>query len=117
MKKIILVLACFILLTSFHTNNEVTFEAKFEIKNNKLEVKDTKGFTFTMMAFTKRKDIYFNQSGMINYNLKSEITNSDFIIKINRRNNRVILEGIKNTNWKTLEFKNQAIIDQNGILK
>ena len=117
MRKILIAIVGFVILTSFNNYNDVSFEAKFEIKENTLVVQSTKGFTFNLMAFTKKKNIYFNQSGMINYKVKSEVENSDFIFKINRQNNKVTLEGIKNTNWKTLEFKNTARVDQNGILK
>lgn len=118
MKNIFLLSVLFVFLTSFcMLKIESNFEAKFEIKNNKLQVEALKGFTFSLMTFTKKKDIYFNQSGMINYKVKSEVEHSDFIFKINRQNNKIILEGIKNTNWKTLEFKNTAKVNQNGFLK
>ena len=118
MKKVFLLSVLFVTISSFCVlNSESNFEAKFEIKNNKLQVETVKGFTFSVMAFTKKKDIYFNQSGMININVKSEIENSDFIFKINRKNNKIQLEGIKNTNWKTLEFKEKATLNQNGIIR
>ena len=65
------------------------------------------------MAFTK-KSVYLNESGMINLKNFEEVKNSKFIFKLTKKNNTILLEGIKNTNWKDLTFKKDAIINENG---
>lgn len=114
MKKIFLLLGIFVCSSFTVTNVNKPFEVQVRIHANKIELKPSNGFNFSLMAFTK-KSVFINESGMINEKLPEEIENSDFIFKVTRKNNKILLEGIKNTNWKTLEFKNEAIINQNGI--
>ena len=52
---------------------------------------------------------------MIDFKNSEEVENSDFIIKLTKRNNKIVLEGIKNTKWKDLAFKNYAVINESGI--
>lgn len=66
------------------------------------------------MAFTK-KSVYLIESGMIDLKYFEEVKNSEFIFKLTKKNNTILLEGIKNTNWKDLTFKKDAIINENGI--
>lgn len=114
MKRLFLIMGL-VLLSSFNSFKESKyFEVNIKIVKNKVVISDTKGFTFYTMAFTK-KNVFFNESGMINEKLPEEIENSDFVFKITRKNNKIILRGIKNTNWKELEFQNTAIINQDGI--
>ena len=52
---------------------------------------------------------------MIDLKNNEEVEHSDFIFKLTKRNNKIELEGIKNTNWKELAFKNYAVINESGI--
>jgi hypothetical protein len=112
MKKLLLLFGS-VLLTSFVSLNDKSFEVKIEIVRNKVQLTPASGFNFSLMAFNKNA-VYLNQSGMID--LKSrEVENSDFIFKLTKRNNKIVLEGVKNTNWKDLAFKKYAVINESGI--
>jgi hypothetical protein len=52
---------------------------------------------------------------MIDFKNSEEVENSDFIFKLTKQNNTILLEGIKNTNWKDLTFKKFAVINESGI--
>jgi hypothetical protein len=113
MKKLLL-LCGILFLTSFESINNKSFEVKIEIVRNKVQLTPSSGFTFSLMAFTKNS-VYLNESGMIDFKNREEVESSDFIFKLTKRNNKIVLEGIKNTNWKDLEFKKYAVISENGI--
>lgn len=113
MKKILFILGI-VLLSSFISLNKKSFEVKIEIIRNKIQLTPSNGFNFSLMAFTK-KSVYLNESGMIDLKNSEEVKNSDFIFKLTKKNNTILLEGIKNTNWKDLTFKKDAIINENGI--
>lgn len=113
MKKLLFIFGT-VLLSSFVSYNNKSFEVKIEIVRNKVQLTPSSGFYFSLMAFTKNS-VYLNESGMIDYKNSEEVENSDFIIKLTKRNNKIVLEGIKNTKWKDLVFKNYAIINESGI--
>lgn len=113
MKKLLFIFGT-VLLSSFVSYNNKSFEVKIEIVRNKVQLTPSSGFYFSLMAFTKNS-FYLNESGMIDYKNSEEVENSDFIIKLTKRNNKIVLEGIKNTKWKDLVFKNYAIINESGI--
>ncbi|MEY4834140.1 MAG: hypothetical protein RI980_255 [Bacteroidota bacterium] len=103
-----------VLLTSFVSNDTKSFEVKIEIIRNKVQLTPSNGFNFSLLAFTKNF-VYLNESGMLDLKNNEEVEHSDFILKLTKRNNNIELEGIKNTNWKALAFKNYAIINESGI--
>lgn len=113
MKKLLFIFGT-VLLSSFVSDNNKSFEVKIEIVRNKVQLTPSSGFNFSLMAFTKNS-VYLNESGMIDYKNSEEVQNSDFIFKLTKRKNTILLEGIKNTNWKDLAFKKDAIINESGI--
>ncbi|WP_396141853.1 hypothetical protein [Flavobacterium sp.] len=113
MKKLLFIFGT-VLLSSFVSDNNKSFEVKIEIVRNKVQLTPSNGFNFSLMAFTKNS-VYLNESGMIDFKNSEEVENSDFIIKLTKRNNKIVLKGIKNTKWKDLVFKNYAIINESGI--
>ena len=113
MKKLLFIFGI-VLLTSFVSNDSKSFEVKIEIIRNKVQLTPSNGFNFSLMAF-KKNSIYLNESGMIDLKNNEEVEHSDFIFKLTKRNNKIELEGIKNTNWKELAFKNYAVINESGI--
>jgi hypothetical protein len=113
MKKLLLLFGT-VLLTSFVSLNDKSFEVKIEIVRNKVQLTPASGFNFSMMAFTKNA-VYLNQSGMIDIKNSEEVENSDFIFKLTKCNHKIVLEGVKNTNWKDLVFKKPTVINESGI--
>lgn len=113
MKKLLFIFGI-VLLTSFASITNKSFEVKIEIVRNKVQLTPSNGFNFSLMAFTKNS-VYLNESGMIDFKNSEEVENSDFIIKLTKNNNKIVLEGIKNTKWKDLAFKNYAVINESGI--
>jgi hypothetical protein len=113
MKKLLFIFGI-VLLTSFVSINNKSFEVKVEIVRNKVQLTPSSGFNFSLMAFTKNS-VYLNESGMIDFKNSEEVENSDFIFKLTKQNNTILLEGIKNTNWKDLTFKKFAVINESGI--
>lgn len=79
-----------------------------------MQLTPASGFNFSLMTFTKNA-VYLNQSGMIDIKNREEVENSDFIFKLTKRNHKIVLEGVKNTNWKDLAFKKYAVINESGI--
>lgn len=114
MKKLFFVLSILVCCSFTIKKVNKPFEVQVRIHANKIELKPNNGFTFSLMAFSK-KAAFINESGMINEKLPEEIENSDFIFKVTRKNNKILLEGIKNTNWKKLEIENNAIVNQDGM--
>jgi hypothetical protein len=113
MKKLLFVFGI-VFLTSFVSINNKSFEVKIEIVRNKVQLTPSSGFNFSLMAFTK-DSVYLNESGMIDFKNSEEVENSKFIFKLTKRNNTILLEGVKNTNWKDLAFKNNAVINESGL--
>lgn len=113
MKKLLFIFGI-VLLTSSASITNKSFEVKIEIVRNKVQLTPSNGFNFSLMAFTKNS-VYLNESGMIDFKNSEEVENSDFIIKLTKNNNKIVLEGIKNTKWKDLAFKNYAVINESGI--
>lgn len=113
MKKLLFIFGI-VLLTSFVSVNNKSFEVKVEIVRNKVQLTPSSGFNFSLMAFTKNS-VYLNESGMIDFKNTEEVENSDFIFKLTKQNNTILLEGIKNTNWKDLTFNKFAVVNESGI--
>ncbi len=99
--------------------NENSFQIKMYKDRNSLALESDNGNNWNTM-FIKKNNFELNQNGMLwMENIKENIENSNYIISIKRKGNKITLIGKKGTNWKNLTFDlpekgEYIIVNENG---
>lgn len=99
--------------------NENSFQIKMYKDRNSLALESDNGNNWNTM-FIKKNNFELNQNGMLwMENIKENIENSNYIIFIKRKGNKITLIGKKGTNWKNLTFDlpekgEYIIVNENG---
>ena len=99
------VITLFMTFSLVGQENLNAFKINFYNNNGAIAISCVNGCTWKEMAINKNK-FYLNQNGMVNYETNSEATNnSNFIIYVHKKRNKIHLKSIKGTNWKNITFK------------
>ncbi|MCR5890107.1 hypothetical protein LRS06_20485 [Hymenobacter sp. J193] len=95
------------------------FELRITFKNNKVELDNQQGCTFSLLVFKANRQVVLNQSGMVNLEAEPKaVDDSRFLFRYTKQGKTIYLTGIKGMAWKTLTFQEDGkphVLDQNGL--
>lgn len=116
----LLLFFCFT-MSSGYAQQHSNFEIKFYKSKGSLSLA-CNNCSWTYLT-ARKNAFHLNQLGMVN--IKNDLeayTNSDFIVSVERKKNKIILTGKKGTSWESLSFnlssdKNlPTVVDESGFV-
>ena len=103
-KNLILMLSFFMISLLHAQQNEPKFEIKFFNDRGSIVLICEKGCSWKSLRI-KTDDFLINQHGMVNKLNNEDINNSDFLLSLEKKSNKLYLKALKGTQWKELTFK------------
>ena len=104
LNRLIIVLLFFMVSSVYAQQNEPKFEIKFFNVRGSIGLICDKGCSWKSLSI-KTDDFLINQHGMVNKLNNEDINNSDFLLSLEKKGNKLYLKALKGTQWKELTFK------------